>query len=74
MVPEQIGAERMDGASPHELRRHAQVIEPRTDFFGGLVGEREGIDPRRVEALVLDEEPDPLDEAIRLAGTGARQH
>ena len=48
--------------------------EPLGDLAGGLVGEGEGADARRVDAELLDEEADALDEAVRLPRPGPGEH
>ena len=64
----------MDRPTFHELRGLSQVIQTRSDFLGGLVGKREGVDPCRVEACSFDQEPDPLDEAERLPCSWTCEH
>jgi hypothetical protein len=67
MLPKEFGAERVDGSALHEVRGFPKVVQSRPDLLGGLVGERESLDPRRVDALPSNQEPNALDEAKRLS-------
>jgi hypothetical protein len=42
---EELSAKRVDRTALHELGGRAQVIQARAYLLGGLVGEREGVDP-----------------------------
>ena len=72
---EEFGAERVDGAA-RDLA--GWRTEPRFEavFYlsGGLVGERERADPRRIHVVVLDQVADALDKAERLARARSCQH
>ena len=71
-LAEQLGAEGVDGAALDLRRGVAEPrLEPMRDLAGGLVGERERADARRVEMQVLDQEVDALGQAVRLARAGA---
>ena len=47
--------------------------QPLCNLPRGLVGKREGADPRRVESVLLDQESNTLGEAVGLAGAGSGQ-
>jgi hypothetical protein len=71
-LAQQLGAEGVD-RSPFDLFSvRAQIArEARGDLARRLVGESEGADSRRVEATLLDQEADALDEAEGFAGAWA---
>lgn len=67
VLAEQLGTESVDRSPLHPLRALSKLtLQSRRDFVGGLVGEGERADTRRVDADLLDEKPDSLDEAKRL--------
>ena len=62
--------------SPLDARSaRTKLSEPRCNFLGGLVGERESENAFGRDVVLLDQMPDPLDEAKRLprAGTSENQ-
>src|SRR5215208_6025178 len=71
-LTKQLGAEGVDGAA---LDLRGGIAEPDLeavrDLSGGLVGECEGADARRVESELLDEKVDPLGEAEGFARAGS---
>ncbi len=68
-LPQQLRAERMDRPALDQLYTGAELLEPGGDLVRCLVGEREDADSLRIDPKVLDEVPNSLDEAERLAGT-----
>jgi hypothetical protein len=57
------------------MRRFAEPrFEPVGDLASRLVGEGKGTDPPWIEAVMLDQESNPFDEAVRLPSAGAREH
>ena len=75
VLAQQLGAERVDRASLDTFAARAELArEPRRDLVGGLVRERERADARGLDAQLLDEIADALDEAERLPGAGPREH
>jgi hypothetical protein len=74
VMSQQVGAECVDGPPLHELRGRPQVVQSASNLLRRLVGEGEGIDARGVDALPRDEESDPFDETIRLAGARTGEH
>jgi len=71
---EDLDAEPVDRRAFDERRFGPELVEAVRDFFGGLVGEGEGVDARRVDSLMFDQEPDPLYEAVRLPCSGTREY
>lgn len=71
---EQVGTEGVDGAALHQLRVRAESVQSRADLLGSLVGEGERADTRGRDALPLDEEANPLNQAVGLARARPRQH
>jgi len=62
----------MEGSALYLVRAWAEeFLEAGGDFAGCLVSEGEGADAGWIYPLVLDEEPDPLDQAECLAGSRA---
>jgi len=72
-LAEQLCAEGMNGSAFDSLCTRAEVLQARSDLVRGLVGEREDADSIRVDSMILDEEPDALDEAERLSCAGSGQ-
>ena len=69
-IAQQLGAERVDGAALDALHTIAQLaLQSLGDLAGGLVGECENADSRRIEGETLDEIANALDEAERFSGT-----
>ncbi len=65
----------MDGAARDATGGRAQsCLEPVRNLAGGLVGEGEGTDARRIEAVMLDQKPDALRKAIGFSRAGAGQN
>ena len=68
-LAEQLGAKRVNGSSFHALDLGAELLEPRCNLVGRLVGEREDADSVWFDSKVLDEESNALDEAEGLPRT-----
>jgi hypothetical protein len=75
-LAQQLGAKRVDGSTLYTLSARPQLaLEPRGNLARRFVGERENADALRIQSALLDEEPNPLDQAERLsrARTGENQ-
>jgi hypothetical protein len=74
-LSQQLGAESVDGAALDALHAGAKLaLETLGDFSSGFIGERKDADARRIDLQLLDQEPDALDEAERLARTWTGEH
>jgi len=73
-LAKQLGAERVNRPSFYACGFRPELLEARSDFLGGLVGESDGADPLGFESPVLDQKLDPGDQAGGLPRAGTRQH
>ena len=74
LAPEQPRAQGVERRDPHLPAVHVeQLLDTRPHLLGGLVGERDGKDRRRVGVALADEVGDAVRDDARLAGAGARQ-
>jgi hypothetical protein len=71
VLAENVHAELVDGGPPDFSGRGAELLEAGGDLLGGLVGEGEGDDALRRNAVRFDEKADALDEAECLPRPGA---
>ncbi len=70
-LPQQLSAKCVNRPAFDALRAGCELsLETRGDLAGSLVGECENADALRIESALLDQEPDSLDQAKGLAGTG----
>jgi hypothetical protein len=71
---QQLGAEGVDGPALHALHARAELAsETLGNFTGGLVREGEDADAVRLDAELVDQECDPLDEAEGFSRARARE-
>ncbi len=69
---QQLGAKRVNRSALDVRRRGTERgLEAVRDFARGFVGEGERADARRIDAQLLHEMTDALDQAVRLAGAGS---
>jgi len=63
-LAQKLGAESVDGPSPHTLDTFAELaLEALGDLAGGFIGKGEDAHPTRIDADLVDQEADSLDEA-----------
>jgi hypothetical protein len=75
VLPEHARADRVEGAGPHAARLVAeQPGDALAHLAGGLVGERDREDLRRVDLVVFDQAGDARREHARLPRPGAGEH
>lgn len=75
-LAQQLGAKSVNRSALYALGAGAELpVEARRNLAGGFVGEREDADALRIEAPLLDEKSNPLDqtECFARAGTGENQ-
>jgi hypothetical protein len=71
VAPQDAHARRVERAHPHLAGdRPHQCLDPLAHLVGGLVGERDGQDPERVDASFVDQVGDAVGEYPGLAGSG----
>ncbi len=63
----------MEGAYPDPLPAAEQLLEALLHLTGGLVGEGDGQDLPRLDAIFTDQPGDSMGQGPSLAGTGAGQ-
>ena len=68
-LTQQLGAERVDGATLDAVTRVAELGETLRDLAGGFVGEGENANSTRIDIQSADQVPNALDQAESLACT-----
>src|SRR5207344_891493 len=74
LLAQQPGAERVNGAARDLICTQAELRQTVGDLARGLVGEREGADAPRVDAVPLDEKANAFRQAERLSGARPREN